>query len=55
MTTLCCICGKPVQLGSEHPDAVVVHMECLKESMKEVREIVQKRKKRKFSLDGANV
>jgi hypothetical protein len=27
----------------------------LKESMKEVREIVQKRKKRKFSLDGANV
>ena len=38
---VCEICGKPTQLGDLHPDAVVVHLECLKKQMTQVREFVQ--------------
>jgi hypothetical protein len=38
---VCELCGKPTQLGHLHADAVVVHLECLKKQMKEVREFVQ--------------
>jgi hypothetical protein len=38
---VCYLCGKTTQLGDLHPDAVVVHLECLKKQMKEVREFVQ--------------
>jgi hypothetical protein len=38
---VCELCGKPTQLEDLHPDAVVVHFDCLKKQMKEVREFVQ--------------
>lgn len=38
---VCELCGKPTQLGDLHPDAVVVHFDCLKKQMTQVREFVQ--------------
>lgn len=38
---VCELCGKPTQLGHLHPEAVVVHLECLKKQTLQVREFVQ--------------
>ena len=44
---VCELCGKPTQNGHLHPDAVVVHLECLKKQTQQVRQFVQSLNTRK--------
>jgi hypothetical protein len=45
--TVCELCGKPTHNGDLHPQAVVVHLECLKKQTQQVRQFVQSLNTRK--------
>jgi len=38
---VCEVCGQPTQLGDLHEGAVVVHLECAKQALGEVREFMK--------------
>ena len=51
---VCYLCGKPTQLGDLHPDAVVVHLECLKKQTQQVRQFVQSLKSKEKANGKSN-